>query len=64
MMEDNSIQDEILKRMSPEKKLEAAFALYRSAIDLKAAWLASRHKDWSEQQIASAVRESFDNARS
>lgn len=64
MMEDNSIQDEILKKMSPEKKLEAAVALYRSARELKAAWLALLHKDWSQQRIAKAVRESFANARS
>ena len=64
MMEDNSIQDEILKKMSPEKKLEAAIALYRSARELKAAWLASLHKDWSQQRIDQAVRENFANARS
>jgi hypothetical protein len=63
-MENNSIQDEILRKMSPERKLEAAVALYRSSRQLKTAWIASLHKDWSQEKIAKAVRESFANARS
>ncbi len=55
---------EILKKMSPQQKLEAAMNLYHSARKLKAAWLRQQHSDWSEQEIEQAVREAFVNARS
>ena len=63
-MESNKLQNEILKRMSPEQKLEASMRLYHSARQLKEAWLRQLHADWSDQQIEQAVREIFVNARS
>lgn len=50
---------EILRRMTPEQKLNAAMRLYWSARALKAAGLRAEHPDWSEQEIAAAVREAF-----
>lgn len=50
---------EILARMTPEQKLQAAMRLYWSARELKAAAFRAEHPEWSEQQIAKAVRDVF-----
>lgn len=63
-MTGQEIQDEILRKMTPEQKLRLAMNLYYSAWELKAAWLRELHKDWSDEQIEQAVREIFVNARS
>lgn len=63
-MECNRIQDEYLKKMSPQQKLEASMNLYYSARELKLAWLRQQHSDWSEQQIQDELKEIFVNARS
>jgi hypothetical protein len=62
-MTGQEIQDEILKKMTPEQKLRLAMNLYYSAWEIKAAWLRELHKDWSDKQIEQAVREIFVNAR-
>ena len=63
-MESNAEHIKILKKMSPQQKLEASLNLYHSARKLKAAWLRQTHTDWSEEQIEQAVMEAFTNARS
>lgn len=62
MTTDNSIQDEILRKMSPEKKLQAAARMYNFAKELKTAYLAQQHPDWTEEQVETEVREIFANA--
>jgi hypothetical protein len=62
MNTDNSIQDEILRKMSPEKKLPAAARMYNFAKELKTAYLAQQHPDWTEEQVETEVREIFANA--
>ncbi len=57
------IQNQILAKMSPEKKLEVAMQLYYSARELKAAGLRADHPDWDEKQVQQAVREAFLYAR-
>jgi hypothetical protein len=52
-------QVEIFRRMTPEQKLRAAERLYWSARELKAAWLRAEHPDWTEEQVAKAVRDAF-----
>jgi len=42
---------EILRRMTPEQKLMAAFDLYDTARELKAAGLRMLHPDWTKDQI-------------
>ena len=64
VMESNQIQNEYLKKMSPQQKLEVAMNLYHSAKELKAAWLRQLHSEWSDQKIEQEVREAFINARS
>ncbi len=53
----------ILRAMTPEQKLRAASNLYWGARDLKAAWLRSRHPEWTDDQIQKAVRDAFLYAR-
>ena len=54
---------EILRRMTPEQKLIAAFDLYDTARELKAAGLRMQHPDWSEDQILKEVSRIFLHAR-
>jgi hypothetical protein len=63
-MEYRGVQYEILKKMSPQQKLEVSMNLYHSARKLKAAWLRQLHSDWSEEKVQQEVREIFVNARS
>ena len=62
-MEINEKQLEIYKKMSPRKKLEIAFGLYKVARELKAAGLRMAHTDWTERQIKKEVTRIFLNAR-
>lgn len=62
MTTDNYIQDEILKKMSPEQKLQAAARMYNFAKKLKTAFLAQQHPDWTEEQVENEVRKIFANA--
>ena len=63
-MAQQKVQDEILRKMTPHQKLQAAMNLYYSARQLKAAWIRQLHKDWSDKKVEEAVREIFANARS
>jgi len=56
-------QIEIYRRLTPERRLQIAERLYWSARELKAAWLRTRHPDWTEDQIAREVKQAFANAR-
>jgi len=60
-MDDAAIQDQIYRKMTPQQKIDAAWSLYHSARQLKAAWLRQMHSDWTEQMIEQAVREAFFN---
>jgi hypothetical protein len=55
---------EILRRMTPEQKLEASFNIYWTARELKAAGLRMLHPDWTEEQVQEEVRRIFFHARS
>jgi hypothetical protein len=52
-------QDEIIRRMTPRRRLEIAMSLYRTAWDFKEAWLRDRHPEWSAAQVAAATRRVF-----
>lgn len=56
-------QKEILMAMTAEQKLKIAFAMRRTAMGLKTAWLKQIHPDWSEQEVQAEVRRIFLNAR-
>ena len=59
----DDVQTRVLRRMTAEQKLRAAMRLYWSARELKAAWIRSRHPNWTKEQVEKAVREIFANAR-
>ncbi len=63
-MAQHDIQNDILRKMSAQQKLETAAAIYYSARQLKSAWLRQLHSEWSDQKVEQAVREAFINARS
>ena len=46
-------------RMTGAQKLEAAMRLYWSARALKAAAFRAQHPEWTEAEVAAAVREAF-----
>jgi hypothetical protein len=48
-----------LRRLAPSEKLLIAGALYEEARRLKAAGLRAQHPEWSEEDIARAVRNVF-----
>ena len=56
-------QAEVLRGMSPERKLEVAGALYRAAVELKCAGLRGQHPEWSEERVRDEVRRIFLRAR-
>lgn len=57
-------QTQLLKKMTPEQKLNLAQQLYNSARQLKEAGVRMQHPDWDEAQVKQAVREAFLYARS
>jgi hypothetical protein len=57
-------QFESFRRMTPARRLELAEQLYWSAREWKAAWLRTRHRDWSEEQVSREVTRTFRHARS
>ncbi len=56
-MED--IQQQIVRAMSPGKKLQVAGELYRMARELKAAGIRMQHPGWNDDEVRSAVRDAF-----
>jgi hypothetical protein len=56
-------QQEIFRRMTPERRLAMAESLWWTAWELKAAWLRSQHRDWTENQVTREVARIFANAR-
>lgn len=57
MAGDDDIETDILRRMSASQKLAVVDALWRQAWALKSAGVRAQHPDWSDEQVASAVRE-------
>jgi hypothetical protein len=53
----------VLRQMTPAQRWNAAYRLYWTMRRHKAAFLRSRHPDWSDQQVEAAVRENFSDAR-
>jgi hypothetical protein len=62
-MNGHAKQVEILRQMSPARKLELAAKLLADARELKRAYLRQLHPEWSEQELKAKVRESFLYAR-
>lgn len=56
-------QHEILRRMTPEERWRVARQLYWTVRRHKAAFLQSRHSDWSNERVEAEVRRIFLHAR-
>ena len=52
-------QDEILRAMSPGRRLEVARELYDTAWQIKAAGLRRQHPDWPEEFLLAKLRRVF-----
>lgn len=52
-------QDEILRTMSPWRRLQVAQGLYETAWQLKAAGLRREHPDWPEERVMGKLRRVF-----
>jgi hypothetical protein len=50
-------QIKALQRMTPAERLKIGFAFMEEMRQLKAAALRTQHPDWTEQQIAEALRD-------
>jgi len=53
------LQAEIIRRMTPGRRLEIARELYETAWQLKEAGLRRQHPDWSEEEIWAKCRRVF-----
>ena len=62
-MTSDNVHDEILRRMTPQQKLEAAARLYVAARQFKRASLVHFHPDWTAEQIDKALAGSFNSCR-
>jgi len=49
-------QDEILRAMSPGRRLQIAQELYETAWQIKAAGLRHQHPDWPEELLLAKLR--------
>jgi hypothetical protein len=58
------MQKEIIKNLSPGKKLELTIQLYFHARELKAAAIRKFHPELTEKEVQEKVREIFFYARS
>ena len=54
-----TVQDDIIRAMSPGRRLQVAQELYETAWQIKAAGLRREHPEWSEQSIFAKVRRVF-----
>ena len=57
--EAEQLQDELIRRMTPGRRLEIARKLYEMAWQLKQAGLRRQHPDWSEEEICAKFRRVF-----
>ncbi len=64
MSSERMSQRDVLRKMTPAQRLEAAFRLYWTARSVKEAALRARHPDWSDERVAREVKEAFLHARS
>ena len=51
-----------LRRLSLQRRLELSLAAIESARELRAAMIRSEHPEWTEAQVAEALREFVRNA--
>ncbi len=55
----DQLQSELIRAMTPGRRLEIAHDLYRTAWEIKAGWLRTQYPDWSEAEIQRLTRRIF-----
>ena len=53
------VQEELIRAMTPGRRLAVARELYETAWQLKAAGLRREHPDWSENDVLAKLRRVF-----
>jgi len=53
------LQDELIRRMTPARRLEIARGLYETAWRIKEAALRQQFPDWPEEQLQARLRHIF-----
>jgi hypothetical protein len=53
------LQKELIRKMTPGKRLSTALALYETAWEIKKSGLRSLHPDWTEDAIQARTRRIF-----
>lgn len=53
------LQEDLIRKMSPRRRLEIALSIYSTAWEIKKSALRALHPEWTEIQIAAAVRRIF-----
>ena len=53
------LQRELIRKMTPAKRLSIAMALYQTAWEIKKSGLRALHPDWTEEAIQARVRRVF-----
>lgn len=53
------IQKELIRKMTPKKRLLTAFALYETAWEIKKSGLRALHPDWTEEAVQARARRVF-----
>ncbi len=59
IQEAERIQQELIRKMSPARRLEIAREMYETAWKIKEGGLRAQHPDWSESEIAAKLRRIF-----
>jgi hypothetical protein len=53
------IQNDLIRKMSPARRLETAFSLFKTACDIKKSGLRSLHPEWTETALEARTRRVF-----
>ncbi|MEI6072077.1 MAG: hypothetical protein WCS31_09810 [Verrucomicrobiae bacterium] len=53
------IQNDLIRKMSPARRLETALSLYKTAWEIKKSGLRSMHPDWTEPALEARTRRIF-----
>jgi len=53
------IQNDLIRKMSPARRLKTALSLYKTAWEIKKSGLRSMHPDWTEGALEARTRRIF-----
>jgi len=53
------LQSDLIRKMTPGKRLSTAMALYQTAWEIKKSGLRAQHPDWTDEAVAARARRVF-----